>query len=234
MIVDRVGVLTSKGGKTFSILKISDLVKYDMKKVREYYGRQYVNDQDGLKQALKSFNSDGYKTISIMAFNESALPAKNINSGTVIAVLNPRLLPQNNKCASDADKAHQSLTFCIDTIDAVIQIGFSRDFNICVRESQHPVTHKTMQCYNFVNTSVEKICEKHRAELENQRLDRFRARVGAQSTRVDINAITKRAYNSIDANISAFGGIRSFRRDNRPKVQKSDAEKAVLNKLKQK
>ena len=49
VVVDRIGVLTSKGGKTFSILKLSDLVKYNMKRVKEFYGRKFANDQEGLK-----------------------------------------------------------------------------------------------------------------------------------------------------------------------------------------
>jgi len=139
-----------------------------MTRVKEHLARQFDKDPEGLKQALKAFNSDGYKTISVMAFNESALPAKNIGSGTVIAILNPRLLPPSKSSAATTDsKPEQGLTFCIDTIDAIISIGFSKDFNICVRESTHPVTGKTQNCYNFVNTSVEKICEKHRQELQS-------------------------------------------------------------------
>ena len=57
----------------------------------------------------------------------------------------------------------------------------------------------------------------------------FRARVGAQSTRVDIHQINRRA---IENNVSAFGGIGRFRRDNRPKIEKTAAEKAQINKIK--
>lgn len=95
VVVDRIGVLTSLKGKTFTILKISDMVKYNMTRVKEYLNRQFKNDPDGLKQAIKSYNEDGYKTISVMCFNESALPAKNIPSGTVVGLLNPRLMPAN-------------------------------------------------------------------------------------------------------------------------------------------
>lgn len=56
VIVDRIGVLTSKGGKKFTILKLSDLVKYDMSKVRAHLARQFPKDTEGQKQALKSFN----------------------------------------------------------------------------------------------------------------------------------------------------------------------------------
>ena len=135
VIVDKIGVLTSKGGKRFTILRISDLVKYEMVRVKEQLTRLYGSDQEGLKFALKAFGSDGYKSLSVMAFGDCALPSKSIPSGTVIAVLNPRLMPPS----SNAEK-QQGLTFCIDTSDAIVQIGFSKEFNICVGESVHPVT----------------------------------------------------------------------------------------------
>ena len=117
VIVDKIGVLTSKGGKKFTIVKLSDLVKYNMARVKQHLERVHTGDAEGLKTALKAYNPDGYKTMSIMAFNESALPSKNIKSGTVVALCNPRMLPPS----ANADKSsQQGLTFCIDTIDAVI------------------------------------------------------------------------------------------------------------------
>ena len=76
VIVDKIGVLNSKGGKSFTILKLSDLVKYNMSRVKNHLTKLYNNDNEGLKIALKSYNSDCYKTITVMAFNDSALPAK--------------------------------------------------------------------------------------------------------------------------------------------------------------
>ena len=61
VVVDKIGVLTSKGGKSFTILKLSDLVKYNMTRVKQHLERQYANDPEGLKFALKSYNADGYK-----------------------------------------------------------------------------------------------------------------------------------------------------------------------------
>ena len=102
VIVDKIGVLTSKSGKKFTILVLSDLVKYDLNRVKKHLTQEYGKDQEGLKQALRSFNRDGYKTISVMVFGEAAaLDAKNINSGTVIAALNPRLMSPNSSSGSD-------------------------------------------------------------------------------------------------------------------------------------
>ena len=58
--------------------------------------------------------------------------------------------------------------------------------------------------------------------------------MGAQTTRVDINAITRRTQQAaVEANITAFG-TRHFKRDNRPKEAKTAKEKAVENKIKAK
>jgi len=44
VIVDKIGVLTSKGGKRFTIFKLSDLVKYNMIRVREALAKKYGSD----------------------------------------------------------------------------------------------------------------------------------------------------------------------------------------------
>lgn len=62
VVVDKIGVLTSKSGKKkFTILKLSDLVKYNMIRVKQHLEQQYAKDPEGLKFALSSYNSDGYK-----------------------------------------------------------------------------------------------------------------------------------------------------------------------------
>jgi hypothetical protein len=38
----------------------------------------------------KSFNSNGYKTLKIMAFSDAALPISRLTIGTVIGILNPK------------------------------------------------------------------------------------------------------------------------------------------------
>ena len=92
IVVDKIGVLTSKNGKSFTILKLSDIVKYDLNKVKAHLAKEFSGDDVAMKTALKSYSTSGYKTISFLAFSDAALPAKNINSGTVIAILNPRLM----------------------------------------------------------------------------------------------------------------------------------------------
>ena len=42
--------------------------------------------------ALKGYNQNGYKAINFLAFGDTSLQASKIKAGTVLAVLNPRLM----------------------------------------------------------------------------------------------------------------------------------------------
>ena len=51
--------------------------------------------------ALKGYNTDGYKAINFLAFGETSLDASKVKAGTVLAVLNPRLMePRPSKDSS--------------------------------------------------------------------------------------------------------------------------------------
>jgi hypothetical protein len=45
-----------------------------------------------VKHSEKSFNSNGYKTLKIMAFQDAAVPTSKLSIGTVIGILNPKLM----------------------------------------------------------------------------------------------------------------------------------------------
>ena len=100
VVVDVSGPFQSKSGKQFSTLKLSDLVKYDLNKVRKLLETiaksQYSGNQEGaqefVKLSEKSFNSNGYKTLKIMAFQEAATPIAKLNVGTIVGVLNPKVM----------------------------------------------------------------------------------------------------------------------------------------------
>jgi hypothetical protein len=72
IVVDKIGVLTSKAGKLFTILKLSDIVKYEMPKVKQFVSKEFEGDEMAQKTALKSYTYDGYKTVSFMAFASAA------------------------------------------------------------------------------------------------------------------------------------------------------------------
>ena len=74
-MVEVAGAFTAKSGKHFSVLKMSDLVKYDMSKVKKLLETNAQNNQgtkeeqvEFVKISEKSFNSNGYKTLKVMAF----------------------------------------------------------------------------------------------------------------------------------------------------------------------
>ena len=154
VMVDKSRVLESKHGKKFIILKLSDLVKYDMSKVRQLIEKEFKNDPGAQKEALKVYNAEGYKTINFLAFGESlTLPFSKIVAGTVLAVLNPRLMrPQQKESTGKAGGAggpldtfvkktpDQEHSFSIESENAIIKIGTSKDFNICAEHSVHPTT----------------------------------------------------------------------------------------------
>lgn len=40
----------------------------------------------------KSFNSNGYKTLKVMAFQDAAVSISKLNIGTVVGLLNPKVM----------------------------------------------------------------------------------------------------------------------------------------------
>jgi len=125
VVVDKVGVLTSKSGKSFSILKLSDLVKYDQVKVRKFLEDEYKGDPAGFKQAFKSFTRNGYKSLSFMAFGDTAMSVQKITCGTVIGVLNPRLMQDSQAVGAKSQKDSNALSFVIESDNAILKIGYA-------------------------------------------------------------------------------------------------------------
>ena len=72
-----------------------------------------------------------------------------------------------------------------------------------------------MPCHRFVNTSVDKICEKHKQEALGKKLAKLSNRVGVRSEGIDVNAIRAKAREAVNDGVGAFGG---FRGNNRPKA----------------
>jgi hypothetical protein len=77
-------------------------------------------------------------------------------------------------------------------------------------------------CHNFINKSLEKLCDRHKDEQKTRLINKFKAaRVGLPAERVDLNVIKRKNQQAIEEKLGAFGGANSLRRDNRPKPQKS-------------
>jgi hypothetical protein len=76
VVIEVSGPIKAKTGKEFSIMKLSDLVKYDISKARLVIQKKYeatkaaFGDEAAhvVKLQEKNFNSNGYKTIKFMGF----------------------------------------------------------------------------------------------------------------------------------------------------------------------
>jgi len=72
---------------------------------------------------------------------------------------------------------------------------------------------------------VERLCDKHKFEIQSRKIERFKSgRIGIPNLRVDFNEIKKRQQQDKEDKFGAFGGQNTFKRDMRPKAEKSTAE----------
>jgi len=63
--------------------------------------------------------------------------------------------------------------------EAILNIGFSQDFDICTGTTIDPYTKSEKKCSSFVNRSVERLCDKHKFEIQNRRIERMKSgRIG--------------------------------------------------------
>ena len=106
VIVDKSRVFSSKLGKRFAIVKLSDLNKYDLNLIQRV--SQETMSKEDLKAAMASYTGSGYKQISFMCFgDELAKEATNYRSGTIVAIINPRVMQSSN--------AEHGLAYSLDT-----------------------------------------------------------------------------------------------------------------------
>ena len=92
---------------------------------------------------LKAYTANGYKTISIMAFGESATAITKIRPGTILAVINPRLMPR--KPNQPADQCGH--TFCIDSEAQHAMIGYSEEYDFCKGRTQNTMKPGSMETF---------------------------------------------------------------------------------------
>ena len=148
-----------------------------------------------------------------MSFGDAAPKVMNIRPGTVILVVNPKMMPKKE----NNEHGH---SFCIDGEAQVMLIGYSEDYDVCkgtTRSVNRPGSMETFQCRTFLNKSVENICDKHKMERKLMQLDRARGqRLNIVGDRVDCNML-KRQEAARQKELGAFGGGKQvFARDNRP------------------
>ncbi len=145
----------------------------------------------------KQFNSNGYKTLKIMAFQEAATPISKITVGTVVGILNPKIM----KFQSGVENKDNAITFSIDLELQVFKIGFSEELTFCKGVPNAgssslglPVftTSLSAQCRNFINKSIESVCDMHKFILQERKLEEIRSRrIGLHSDFIDLNKVRK-------------------------------------------
>ena len=122
VIVDVSGPFQSKNNKRYTIAKITDLVKYDMNKVKKVLSERFKNDPESMKIAEKSFNTNGYKIVRLMAFDEALSETTKIQTGTIVGIVNPKPLKAT---------AEYGFSFCMDAAASIFRIGYSEDLSFC-------------------------------------------------------------------------------------------------------
>ena len=106
-----------------------------------------------------------------MSFGESASVVTKIRPGTIIAVINPRMMPRKPNQPADQNDH----TFCIDSEAQLMMIGYSEEYDICKGRTQNtyrPGSMETFQCKTFLNKSVENICDRHKMEKKLMNIER--------------------------------------------------------------
>lgn len=160
ILTDKSPPINSKIGKKFMVFKISDLVKYDIDRVRTYLQEKFGKGEnmDEMKITMKSFTPSGYKNISFMAFGDSQLQIQNVRAGTILAIISPKLMKAN---------ADYGVSFSVDSEAQILMIGYSQDYSLCKGKSAtssvvNGMMNQVFACRSFLNKSVETLCERHR------------------------------------------------------------------------
>lgn len=174
--------------------------KYDLNKVKAHLSqglekdiREKKCDKNEVNTLMKSYTRNGYKIATFICFGEAAKFISEYRSGTIWAIINPRVLPPKS---SDQNYGY---TFSIDNEQQLMMIGYSEEYGICAGNSNtNTVTQhntfdaKKTQCRLFLNKSVETLCDQHKIERKIAQFSRFRAgRLNTMGEGVDIHHIKK-------------------------------------------
>ena len=132
VVTEKSPIIVSKTGKKFSILKISDLTKYDLNKLKSTLDQGAQNAEE-TKLQMKSYTANGYKQVTLFCFGpESASYVQTLRAGCIILVLNPKY----SKPKPDA--LDKGFSFSIDSPAQFDIIGYSQDYDICKGRNKHP------------------------------------------------------------------------------------------------
>ena len=233
VLTDVSPVQTSKKGTKFCIMKLSDLNKYDLNKVKPTYTTQLEKIEASKREAeikalLKAFTPGGYKQVHLMVFGESALEVSKIKCGCVLQILNPMLMT--------ARREEYGHSFSINSEAQYNLVGYSNDYDICTGMQMAIASGERFRCRAFLNKSVETICDRHKMEQKQEQVKKIHAsRPNMMSDRVDVNAIKKvQKLEDAENKVGAFGGNRQLNKNNKqPFKMQTQAQKTEKDKVKQ-
>ena len=130
VIVDKQERTTAQG-KKFIILKLSDLIKYDIKQVKEHLAKTLEPkmkagkcNSNETKIALKSYTKSGYKQVSFMCFGDSHQAIHEFRHGCVVAMISPKYMKGDREL-------EYGISFSIEAETQFMMIGYSEDYTIC-------------------------------------------------------------------------------------------------------
>ena len=109
-------------------------------------------------------------TVSILLFG-SAIQHCKLKPGTVVAVINPRLLPKNN---NNTRNSSEKTTICLSLSDKeqLQNIAQARDYGICKAMCRAKVngqwTENGKRCRNYVDKRQSEYCKQHLKQQSNK------------------------------------------------------------------
>lgn len=204
IIVEYVPPQASQRGKVFSKFSICSLAKYDMSRLKKHVIQKYFQERCELtydqaqidakvNAALKSWNTDGYKAIRVLAFGDELtkqLHKKIGVVGMVIALVDLKPLDFSNNSGQSFRIHEETQTFCL---------GKSEELIFCSGVKTKTSTplpliglNQNQTCERFLNKSFDKACEKHKLVQAESKLTQIRSgRQSLHSDFIDLNMTAK-------------------------------------------
>lgn len=90
--------------------------------VKKLLAHLYKADPEAIKIAEKSFNSNGYKSVKLMAFDAAMTETNKMQVGTVVGVVNPKPMKAT---------LEYGFSFLLDAAASLFRIGYSEELVFC-------------------------------------------------------------------------------------------------------
>ena len=152
------------------------------------------DDEIKVKQAERTFNSDGYKSVRVLAFRDETVTNLMHKMGTVGLVVS---LAGLMRLDYSSNNGH---SFKIECADQAFVLGHSEELSFCKgapkcnQVNNLPVLSlgNHLQCNRFINKNVDKACSTHQFMLAEHQMTQIRSsRASLHSDFIDLNKARK-------------------------------------------